>query len=127
MTEVDIPFNDWSKDKLESRKKTATTRTEAYGSSGDVFKVELKNGQTRYYMIWGIFHVPLQTVKNCFYRIEGCESEGEFLSVWEDIHPRKGYEPDWLVHLHIFSEIDREDFEKAKEREKENKILEGYA
>lgn len=96
---VDIPFNDWSIEQLYSNNKTATTRTDRYGLPGERFKAAEE--------VWEFTHVvrvPLQVVANHFYSEEGCMSKEDFIDIWEDIHYRKGYEPDWMVWLHLFRE-----------------------
>ena len=42
MTEIKIPFNAWSKEKIRLEKKYATTRTKKYGDAGDYFKEQGK-------------------------------------------------------------------------------------
>lgn len=37
---IEIPMNEWSVTRLESGIKTATTRTERYGSPGDLFTID---------------------------------------------------------------------------------------
>lgn len=98
---VDIPMNDWSEKQLRLGNKTATTRTDRYGRSGDRFEAA-----GNVYELTHVVKVPLRAVANHFYDEEGCEEKEEFETVWEEIHPRKGYEPDWLVYLHLFREID---------------------
>jgi|APHM01.1.fsa_nt_gi hypothetical protein len=97
MTEVEIPFNGWSKERLREGAKTATSRTKRYGDPGDVFEVE---GQV--YVLTHVVQLPLGIVANHFTEEEGAASYGEFIEVWQDLHPTKGYTPDRQVHLHLF-------------------------
>lgn len=97
---VDIPMNEWSQERLKAGEKTATTRTERYGSPGDYFK---ECGKL--YVFTHTVKVPLKVVANHFWGHEGAESRDEFIEVWEGIHYRKGFVPDWEVYLHLFQPI----------------------
>lgn len=97
---VDIPFNDWSEQRLQAGHKTATTRTKRYGDPGDRFRAA---GH-----VWELTHVvklPLGIVAEQFYDLEGARTTATFVEVWEDIHPRRGFERDWAVWLHLFREV----------------------
>lgn len=97
MPEVDIPMNGWSEERLAQERKWATSRTERYGEPGDTFEV---NGIE--YVLTHIVKVPLGVVAEQFYDIEGADSRAEFIEVWEDIHYRRGFDPEWSVWLHLF-------------------------
>jgi len=106
MTEINIPFNEWSKEKLRSQTKKATSRNSKYGKVGDTFKVILfENGLFIEYELELILRLPLWFVAEDLYRSEGASSKEEFISVWQSIHPRKGYLPFDLVWYHHFKEI----------------------
>lgn len=106
MTEIKIPFNDWSKEKLRSQNKKATSRNSKYGKVGDTFKVILfENDIYTKYELELILRLPLWFVAEELYRSEGAISKEEFISVWQSIHPRKGYRPFDLVWYHHFKEI----------------------
>lgn len=96
-----VPFNDWSRERLAAGDKTATTRTSRYGRPGDRFEVE-----GSIYELTHVLKLPLVIVAEHFYEQEGCEESAEFVEIWEDIHPRKGFEPDWEVWLHLFREVE---------------------
>lgn len=100
MREIYIPFNPWSKDKLDTDEKICTTRTKRYGYPGDYFYVKGVK-----YVLVEIRHISLNTVANDFYKEEGCESSGEFVQVWNDIHPFKGFVSEQIVYLHIFRKV----------------------
>lgn len=97
MTDVDIPFNEWSEERLREGRKAATCRTSRYGDPGDSF-----SAAGRQWTLTHVLRVPLHVVKDHFYELEGCESPEEFVDVWEDIHYRRGYDPEWRVWLHLF-------------------------
>lgn len=100
---IRIPFNKWSRERLKEGKKTATSRTRRYGVVGDVFTVD---GIT--YQLEVIANVTLQTVCDVAYDIEGAKSKEEFIKIWEEIHPRKGWVPDQHVWFHRFKPIEGE-------------------
>lgn len=104
MTRVEIPFNEWSQGRLEAGEKTATCRTKRYGVPGDVFAAA-----DRVYQLTHVVELPLSVVATNFHRQEGCESFEEFVEVWTNIHPVLGYDPDWMVYLHLFTDGVRHD------------------
>jgi hypothetical protein len=97
---VEIPFNDWSWERLQAGRKHATARTDVYGSRGDVF---LEAGTL--YELTHVVQLPLAVIAEHFYHQEGCDSPTDFIEVWEDIHPGRGFEPEWKVWLHLFREV----------------------
>lgn len=101
MSEIDIPFNDWSTKRHKYGEKTATTRTKKYGSPGDRF-----TDAGRTYELTHVVKVPLEIVAESFNRYEGAEGRFEFEQVWKDIHYKRGFEPDWDVWLHLYREVD---------------------
>jgi len=100
MSDIEIPFNEWSRDKLAKEQKTATTRTSRYGDPGDTFTVNNIE-----YELTHTVYLPLKVVTKHFYAEEGCNFQAEFKEVWKDIHPNKGYEPAWMVWLHLFRKL----------------------
>lgn len=100
MREIYIPFNEWSKDKLDTDEKTCTTRTKKYGDPGDYFYVKGVK-----YVLTAVQRVSLQEVADFYYKYEGCGSSDEFILVWNDIHPFKGYDAEQRVYLHIFRKV----------------------
>lgn len=96
---VDIPFNDWSTERHEEGEKTATTRTSKSGEPGDTFE---DNGTV--YELTHVVKLPLGIVAKHFYEEEGACNPDDFVAVWEDIHPRKGFDPEWKVWLHLYRE-----------------------
>jgi len=44
-------------------------------------------------------------VANFLYAEEGAESPAEFIALWEEIHPRAGYEPNKVVCTHFYEEV----------------------
>lgn len=101
MSQINIPMNEWSTERLEAGEKTATTRTERYGDPGDRFRAA-----GRLYELTHVVRVTLDVVDENFYAEEGARSPSEFRDVWRDIHYGRGYEPGWKVWLHLFREVD---------------------
>lgn len=102
--DFEIPMNDWSEEKLYNGVKTATTRTTRYGDPGDRFE-----SVGYIYALTHVVKVPLEVVAEHFWAEEGCENKAEFLEVWNDIHYRRGYDPDWEVWLHLFRRVKMDD------------------
>lgn len=44
----------------------------------------------------------LSIVAREYWREEGCSSPDEFISIWQGIHPRKGWDSEQFVFLHEF-------------------------
>lgn len=98
--QVEIPFNEWSRERMRRGKKTATSRTKRYGEVGDWFEVD---GQ-RYELIY-VTRSCLDTIKKWYYRWEGCKTPEEFVEVWESIHRRAGFRPTQKIWFHVFKKV----------------------
>lgn len=103
--EIEIPFNDWSKERLKSKCKLATTRNKSYGNIGDTFIVHFEKYDYKFELL-AVFQIKLSIVAYDLYYIEGAESPSEFIDVWCDIHKRAGYTPDKKVYVHLFRLIE---------------------
>lgn len=100
MGEVEIKFNEWSRERLRQGKKKATSRRRRYGHPGDYFYVE-----GRKYRLVRVERVRLEEVAEKYYEIEGAESPEEFRKIWVGIHPRAGWRPEQKVWLHVFEQV----------------------
>ena len=101
MSEIMIPFNEWSKERLRDGRKTATSRRKPYGKIGDTFNVEGKH-----YVLIDVMQAKLIDVANNWYEFEGCSSPEEFKQIWRLIHRKMGFIPEQVVYLHTFEELD---------------------
>lgn len=104
MTLIKIPFNEWSKARLRANHKSATSRNKKYGNVGDIFVVDCGYSDKLYELTY-IEKVTLAFVRDKFYWEEGCESEDLFVQIWNDIHPKKKFDDEQKVWLHLFKEI----------------------
>lgn len=84
---IEIPFNDWSRERIKHEKKFATTRSKQYGKAGDYFVCEGKTCELEF-----VVKLPLFFISLYLYETEGAESSLEFNKVWMEIHPRKTLE-----------------------------------
>jgi len=100
MTKIDIPFNDWSKNKLIQCKKIATSRSKKYGEVGDFFEF-----QGDKYIIVMIKKLPLWFIADVLYDSEGADSPDEFRNVWAKIHYRKPVDERKEYFYHFFKRI----------------------
>ena len=97
MSEIKMPFReDMQKAILEGR-KTMTCRTKRYGSPGDFFMV----GDARF-MLTSVTKMNLGIVATQFYKDEGTSSPGEFINLWDEIHPRRNFTSLQTVWAHRF-------------------------
>ena len=96
---IEIPFNDWSRERLDRQWKKATSRTKKYGEVGDWFRVDDVD-----YELELVIKIPLWFVAEDLYQSEGAESKEEFIDVWKSIHPKKGFKPFDMVWYHHFKE-----------------------
>lgn len=98
---IKIPFNSWSRTRLISGKKYATSRNKRYGEVGDTFEAVGMR-----YVIRGVCWLPLWFVGSDLFESEGCDSPSEFVDVWNAIHPRKRWVPDQYVWYHLFVPVE---------------------
>lgn len=91
MAHIDrFPFMDDFKDKMlaDPPLKTMTTRSKKYGNVGDTFAI-----------FGAVFEITeewrgiLSAVASKHWAEEGCDSEDDFIHVWEALHPRRGFNP----------------------------------
>ena len=81
MAQIEIPFSrEMAIAAIESRKIT-TTRSERKGEPGDTFEIEDPRGRmmgfTTFRLI-DIWETTLESVRDFYYRLEGCSSPEEF-------------------------------------------------
>ena len=94
---INLPFLPEFKDRLLAGDKEATTRTRAFGQSGDTFEAF---GGT--FMLDEVIETTLEKAAFGYYRCEGFNSVEAFFKCWEKIHPGVGYRPLQKVYLHLF-------------------------
>ena len=94
---IRIPFRLSFAHALFGGVKTATSRTKRYGIPGDTFIV---SGRT--FRLLRVKAEKLSIIPREYWREEGCSSPDEFISIWQGIHPRKGWDPEQFVFLHEF-------------------------
>ena len=99
MAKIKIPFNQWSKNRLVNQTKKATSRYQKYGKVGDTFKVDGVE-----YELELVIKLPLWFIAEDLYHSEGAKSVEEFVAVWREIHPKRGYKPYDEVWYHHFKE-----------------------
>ena len=97
MKKIEIPFNSWSRSRLNNFTKNATSRNTRYGEPRDVFELENK----RYEIVF-VVRLPLWFIAKHLHVTEGCFNENEFIEVWRDIHPKAGWTPNKIVYYHYF-------------------------
>lgn len=97
---IDIPFCPEMRRAVLEGRKTCTSRRRMYGSPGDVFPVE-----GRWFMLRAVEVHTLAYVKDQLFRQEGFVNPEDFERIWNDLHPRKGYIPSEVVHVHHFAEV----------------------
>lgn len=98
--EIKIPFKKEFKEDMSCQLKTVTSRTKRYGDAGDTFKAFGLN-----FLIEYVVKLPLWIVAHYLYRAEGFMSPDGFIFCWKKIHPRKGYDPTQVVHVHFFKRV----------------------
>ena len=104
---VIILFNDWALCRMEHGTKTATSRTKRYGIPGDVFESGLvdSTGKLRRYVITTIMKMALGEVAEKHYIEEGAISKEEFVHIWKQVYPLRGFVPSQVVFFHRFVPI----------------------
>lgn len=92
-----LPFRESFREAVISGRKTATTRSEAYGAVGDVLDTPFGSVE-----LTDVRRVPLTLVANGFYAQEGLDSPEAFIAIWNEIHPRRKYRPEDVKTIHFF-------------------------
>ena len=100
MAEVQVKFKVRFKEPLLSHVKTWTSRTEPLGKVGDTFRAF-----GRWFRIEQVFTMKLSEIAHDHWKDEGCTSEGDFIAVWQWIHPRRGWQPDFAPFVHVVKDI----------------------
>ena len=99
-TVIEIPFNEWSRERLRRGVKRATARRKRYGDPGDMFRAV-----GRWWILTEVRRVTLREVRDRWWKAEGCDSPEEFEKVWRSIHPRRGFVPNQKVWIHFFETL----------------------
>lgn len=97
---IEVKFNDWSRERILKGTKHATSRYKKLGEPGDVFAL----GERRY-RLTHVIRLQLQFIKTALWRSEGADSPDDFEKVWAAIYNKKGFRPFDEVYYHYFIEI----------------------
>jgi hypothetical protein len=100
--EIQLPFKEQFREDMLAGKKTKTSRTKKYGSIGDTFKAFEAT-----FIIVDQCEEELQFVAEHYYMDEGFNKPKEFIDIWKEIHPRKGWDPKQKVWVHEFMRTDK--------------------
>ena len=98
--EVAIPFRNDMVAAIEGGRKCCTSRNKRYGNPGDFF---ILHG--RRYRITSIQRCGLDFVAHSLYTEEGLNTSAEFIALWEEMHPLKGFDPNQKVWTHFFEVV----------------------
>ena len=99
MSEIYLPFKARFRKTMLEGTKIWTSRTKWFGREGDTFRAF---GAT--FVIEDRLVTPLSQVVEHHVE-EGFETKEGFISIWEHVHPYRGFDPDWLVKVHIFRRL----------------------
>lgn len=87
MARVDIPFQPYWEEAMLSGRKTCTTRPRRYGNPGDTFAAFGAE-----FEIVTVTREQLGKVAFLLFDIEGCDSPEHFIDIWNQLHPRRGFQ-----------------------------------
>jgi len=110
---VHIPFKQRFREALLNDTKTLTSRTKRYGKKGDLF--EAFGGL---FLIISVDKMKLKQVAK-LWREEGCNSQEDFINVWKQIHPRKGFDPEQEVFVHKFMQLKQLSIDQTNKLDKQ--------
>ena len=96
-----IPFMERFNEPLLSGKKTWTSRPRKMADVEDTFQNVAGTFQVDY-----VFQMPLGVVAMDCWRQEGCLHMTDFVTVWNHIHPLKGFVDSQLVWVHVFHKLE---------------------
>jgi len=94
-----IPFYERFRKPMLDDVKTWTSRTKWYGNIGDTFEIFGHEFEIVDRFRASLNYVALHWIE------EGCESREDFIQLWKQIHPRKGFDPTQRVFVHVFRRI----------------------
>lgn len=100
----ELPFLDRFHPDIRSGRKVMTCRSKRYGRKGDEFRVPNSKPELRIRLVEDPFPIALGDVATKHYVEEGLEHPGEFIAVWNQLHPT-GYDPDQIRFGHRFEVI----------------------
>ena len=103
MATINIPFNKWSRERILSGQKTCTSRSKKYGQESDQFQVIHGPNHSTVHNMMMIMQLPLSFVRDFLWHGEGANSPFEFVQIWKEIHPRRGFVEEDLVYVHFFT------------------------
>lgn len=95
---MEIPFSEKFRESLINGTKTMTSRSKRLGYPGEYFRAF---GMT--FRIITVNKVSLGFVARQLYMHEGCQTHEEFVRVWSELHPKRGFDPDAQVFVHHFA------------------------
>ena len=99
---IKMPFKKRFKEPMLStpQQKIWTSRTRCYGKKGDTFPAFGR----KFVLICNPFLASLGFVSENWDK-EGCGSTEDFVAVWKEIHPRKGFVASQRVYVHVFRRV----------------------
>ncbi len=101
---VTIPFKDRFAGPMLNGQKVMTSRTHKMADKGDIFHIF--GGE---FQVERVVKVKLGLVAHKWFREEGVDSTEGFKRIWTEIHPKRRFDPDQEVYLHIFKLLAREE------------------
>jgi hypothetical protein len=100
MAQVPAKFRPYFRNAMLDGTKTMTSRTRALGKVGDQFEAF---GAT--FEFTHIMRMELRFVVSDCFEQEGCKSVQELMSIWKDIHQKRGFVPADIVWAHCFRRV----------------------
>lgn len=102
MSQVYIPFRyDMRRESL-AHAKHCTTRSKRYGYPGDTFDLD-----GTIFELVAVQRRPIGHVGSRLYRFEGFATKEDFIEVWNELHPGRGYSEasDLPYYVHWFQQV----------------------
>jgi hypothetical protein len=101
---IGIAFRDDMRQAILEGRKCCTSRHTKKGSPGDFFILG-KPYEQRIFRLTRVSKLTLDFVAHVCYRDEGTASPAEFIALWEELYPGRGFEPNLVVYTHFFEEV----------------------
>lgn len=77
--------------------KTCTSRNKRCGDVGDTFE------QWGYqFELTAVYKLVLKDVRDLKYKAEGFTQPGDFVTIWDELHPGRKFVPEQFVWVHEF-------------------------
>jgi len=104
MSEIEIPFRQDMLELIAVGRKVCTSRNKRYGFAGDCFEFDWLDNHFELELTM-TERKTLSYVATFLHDAEGFDTPREFINIWNEIHPKKKFDPKQKVWVHWFEAV----------------------